>query len=59
MSTVNIIIFITTLQLLLLWWFLSLIFQVFDFYHVLLSVIPAPWNHMVLDVLSYYSIWLY
>ena len=34
-------------------------FQVFAFYHVLSSVIPTPWTHMVLDVLSCYLIWLY
>ena len=34
-------------------------FQVFAFYHVLLSVIPTTWTHMVLDVLSCYLIWLY
>ena len=33
--------------------------QVFAFYHVLSSVIPTPWTHMVLDVLSFYLIWLY
>ena len=27
-------------------------FQVFAFYYVLSSVIPTPWTHMVLDVLS-------
>ena len=36
-----------------------LIFQVFAFYHVLLSVIPTPWTHMVLDALPCYLIWLY
>ena len=39
--------------------FLSLIFQVFAFYHVLLSVIPTPWTHMVLDALPCCLIWLY
>ena len=39
-------------------WFLSLIFQVFAFYHVLSSVIPTPWTHMVLDALPCYLIWL-
>ena len=31
----------------------------FAFYHVLSSVLPTPWTHMVLDVLSCYLIWLY
>ena len=26
----------------------------FPFYHILSSVIPTPWTHMVLDVLSCY-----
>ena len=34
-------------------------FQDFTLYHVLLSVIPTPWTHMVLDVLSCYLIWIY
>ena len=34
-------------------------FQVFAFYHVLSSVIPTPWTHMVVDVLSCYLIWFY
>ena len=34
-------------------------FQVFAFLPCLSSVIPTPWTHMVLDVLSCYLIWLY
>ena len=41
------------------WWFLSLIFSFFCFLLVFLSVIPTPWTHMVLDVLTSYLIWLY
>ena len=41
------------------WWFFVSDFQVFAFYHVLLGVIPTPWTHMVLDVLSCYLIRLY
>ena len=44
----------TTCHYYYFWWFLSLIFQVFAFHHALLSVIPTPWTHMVLDVLSCY-----
>ena len=47
------------LWLLLLLVFFVSDFQVFAFYHVLLSVIPTPWTHMVLDVLSCYLIRLY
>ena len=34
-------------------------FQVFTFYHVLSKAMPTPWTHMVLDVTSWYLIWLY
>ena len=39
--------FINKFIIIIIFYFLSLIFRFLLFYHVLLSVIPTPWTHMV------------